>query len=251
MNKQYQKKKSLKISDQNTVKKATVKKATVKKAIKSPEIAILKPRIQRKTLLLKLAGNRKFVGSMKWMLPGCFTAAGFISLLFVMPDLGRAFEKIAYFCASFIPKTFIPPDTYIPGIFSIPILLLIIAGFTFYGYKKGSNPPPLEAEPDIRSSNEKLFEFVFIYAICLALVYYNFSSDHPELGFVQIITHPFMLILFTIITLGLSFYVFSSQQSIPFLLFVLKSALAIGFVLFLLGLIVETLVKSFLYALNH
>lgn len=215
---------------------------------------IPEPQFERKSILLQLAENPNFNGAIWGMLKGIFVGSGLIAIiaiLFAVPDLGRLFAMISYQIVSFIPKKFIPPGTFIPGVFFIFVWLLIIIGFAVRGYKKGGTPLKIKIEKDTRSLVEKLFEFVFILAIALVVGYFKIRPNDSELDFVQIILNPMFLIFTTIITLGITFYVFSRHQNQQFLLFVLYSALPIGFVLFLLGLLGHTIIKSFLYALTH
>jgi len=218
---------------------------------KIPEAAISEPPFQRNSILLRLAGNPHFVGAMRWMLRGCLACGVFFAVLFGVPGLGRLFEKLTYQIASLAPKNFIPPDTYVPGELTPPILLLMIAGFTIFGYREGSAPPQIVPGEDERAFKEKLFELIFFLAVCLLLVFYRFRSDYPDLSFIEIISYPFFIILVAVITLGIFYYVFSRHQSPQLLIFVMSSALAVAFVLFLMGLVAYSLFKSFTYALSH
>lgn len=185
------------------------------------------------------------------MLRGCFAGGSFFAILFGFPGLGRLFEEITYRIASLAPQNFIPPGTYIPGALTPPFLLLLVAGFTAFGYAIGSTPPEIEQGKDTRSPKEKVFEFFFFLAVCLAVIFYRLRSDYPDYGSIEIISHPVFIILIVIIALGVSYYVFSRHQSQQLLFFAMYSALAVAFVLFLLGLTAYTLFKSFTYALNH
>lgn len=185
------------------------------------------------------------------MLRGCLACGIFFAVLFGFPDLGRLFEKLTYQIASLVPKNFIPPDMYVPGVLTMPILLLMIAGFTVFGYREGSTPPQIEPGEDKRPFKEKLFELIFFLAVCLLLIFYQFRTDHPGMSFVEIISYPFFIILVVVVTLGVSYYVFARHQSPQLLIFVMSSALAVAFVLFLMGLVAYSLFKSLTYALSH
>ena len=218
---------------------------------KIPEAAISEPRLQRNSILLRLAGNPQFVGAMRWMLRGCLACGVFFAFLFGVPDLGRLFEKLTYLIASLVPKHFIPPDMYVPGVLTMPVLLLMIAGFTIYGYREGSTPPEIIPGEDDRSPGEKIFELIFFLAIALIIIWFRFREDHPDLSFIEIISYPFFIILVVVITSGVFYYVFSRHQSPQLLIFVMSSALAVAFVLFLMGLVAYSLFESFTYALSH
>lgn len=217
-----------------------------------PEPPISKPHIRDHSILVKLSKNPRFVGAMEWMLTGCFAGGGFIAVLFAVPGLGRLFEAVTYTIASiFLTKEFIPPGTYIPGVLTPPVMFLIVAGFTIYGYRKGSVPPKIEKDKESRSLTEKLFELFFLLIIVLVVIYFRFREDHPETGFIEALTDPFFIVLCVILFAGISFYVFSRHQSPQFLIFVLCSAIACLFVLFLLGLMLYSLIEFWLHALNR
>lgn len=185
------------------------------------------------------------------MLRGCFACGLFFTILFIVPGLGRLFENITYQIASLVPKDFIPPDVYIPGVLTPPFLLLIVAGFTIFGYRKGSKPPKVESVEDTRSAKEKLVEFFFFLAVCLAVFFFSFRSDYPGHSSIEIVSHPVFIILTILAALGVSYLVFSRHQSLQLLFFVIYSAIAAAFVLFLLGLTAYTLFECLTYALNH
>lgn len=185
------------------------------------------------------------------MLRGCLACGVFFAVLFGVPAFGRLFEKLTYEIASFAPQNFIPPDMFVPGALTPPFLLLLIAVFTIFGYREGSAPPEIEPGEDDRSFIEKLFELIFFLALSLLFIFYRFREDHPDLSFREIISYPLFIILVVIITFGVSYYVLSRHQSPQFLIFVLNSALAVGFVLFLLGLVAHSLFESLTYALSR
>lgn len=207
--------------------------------------------IQRKGVLLQLAGNPHFVGAMRFMLRGCLACGAFFAILLFFPDFAKFFEQILYTIASPIPKNFIPPNTYLPGKLTPPILLLMIAALTIFGYKKGEAPPVIVPNEDDRSPTEKILEFVFLFAVCLVVVFFRFREDHPEYSLRATVSHPIFIGMLIIIILGIPFYVFSRHQSRQYLIFVMSSALAIGFVLFLLGLTAHAIIEASLYALSH
>ena len=224
--------------------------STAEGLISEPPVS--KSHIRDHSILIKLAENSRFVGAMEWMLKGCFASGGFIAVLFAVPGLGRLFEAVTYSIASiFLTKEFIPPGTYIPGVFTPPVMLLIVAGFTVYGYREGSTPPEIEKDTESRSLTEKLFELAFLLIIVFVVIYFRFREDHPETDLIEAFTDPFFIVLCVILIAGISFYVFSRHQSPQFLIFVLCSAIACGFVLFLLGLMLYSLIEFWLHALNH
>jgi hypothetical protein len=220
------------------------------RTIESAAAIISETRFQRNTLTLQLAGNPNFVGALHYMMLGIFVCSVFIGLLISVQGLGRSFEQILYKIASFVPISF-PPDIYIPGVLTPPIMLLLIAGFTIFGYIKGATPFEIKIDKDTRSLKEKLFEFVFFFALAMGIIYLALRSDSPELAFGEIVSHPVFIGLFVIIFLGVLYYVFSRHQNTQLLIFMMESVLGVGFVLFLSGLVLYTMVKIFLYALNH
>jgi hypothetical protein len=213
--------------------------------------AISESRFQRNSTFLRLAADAHFVGAMRWMLHGCFACGAFFAILLGVPGLGRLFEEITYRIASVVPQNFIPPGTYIPGVLTPPFLLLLIAGFTAFGYVIGSTPPEIDRNKDTRSPKEKIFEFFFFLALCLALFFLHFRSNYPDYGSIEIISHPVFIFLIVITVSGVSYFVFSRHRSQQLLFFAMYSALAVGFVLFVLGMMAYTIFKSFIYALNH
>ena len=216
------------------------------------EPPISEPYIRDHSILVKSAENPRFVGAMEWMLRGCFACGGVIAILFAIPDLGRLFAAVTYSIASiFLTKEFIPPGTYIPGVLTPPFMLLIVAGFTIYGYWKGSAPPVFEKDKKSRSLREKLFELFFLLTIVLVVIYFQFREDHPETGIIETLTDPLFILVCVIVFASISFYVFSRHQSSQFLIFVTYSAIACGFVLCLFGLILYSLIEFWLHALNR
>ncbi|HQU84168.1 MAG TPA: hypothetical protein PKY59_13620 [Pyrinomonadaceae bacterium] len=202
------------------------------------------------SLLVNLAQRPDFVGAMRWMLNGCLACGGVLAAFATNRDLGRLYVRTTYQIAAFIPREFIPPKTYIPGVMTLPLCLLIISIFTFIGYKMGSEPIKIEFEKGIRSRNEKLLEFAVILILCLIFVISRMQSDFPERTFIQTISDPFTVVFFIIILIGLFYYTFSPKRSVPYQIFILKSATTVAFVVFLLGLTVYYVGKSLFYALN-
>lgn len=208
--------------------------------------------IQKDSMLLRFAGNPQYVGAMRWMLHGCLACSSFVSLLFIYPKLGRDYENIAYFFASFVPERFIPPDMYIPGVLTMPLLLMLVVGFTGIGYRLGAKPPEVKSGEKTPPFTERLIEFFLFLAICLFLGFYKHKSKYPGVSFKEMTSDVFFIAFIIILVLGLIYYVFSRHyHSTQLLIFVMNSAVAVGFVLFLIGLIVISLFECFQYALKN
>ena len=219
--------------------------------VKTPDFKVIEPRLRKEARFLQLVGDARFVGAMRWMLRGCFACGSFVTFLFIFPNFGRIYESFTYQIASYVPQNFIPPDVYVPGALTMPFLLLLVAGFTAFGYEIGSTPPEIETGKDVRSPGEKIFELIFLTAICLSFIFFHLWSDSPDLGFIEIISHPVFIILAIIITSGISYYVYSRHRSQQLLFFVMYSAIAVAFVLFLIGMVIYILLKSFANALSN
>lgn len=204
----------------------------------------------KNSLLVNLAQRPDFVGAMRWMLHGCLACGSVLTALITIPDLGKFYVKTTYQIGSLIPREFILPKTYIPGVMTLPLCFLIIAIFTIIGYKIGSEPIKIEFEKDVRSRNEKILEFAVIFILCLIFIIPRMQSDFPEKNFTQTVTDPLSIIFFIIIIIGLIYYTFSHKQNVPYQIFILKAATAVGFVLFLLGFIFYFICRSFFYALD-
>lgn len=219
--------------------------------LKNTEPVVLETCERHDSFLAQLAKNPRFVGAMRMMLIGCFACGAFISILFAYPDLGRLFEKTTYDITFFIPNTLIPPKTFIPGIFMPPLMLLIVAGFTFYGYRTGSEPLDIKTEHDSRSIKEKLLGFFFLSAGGLLFGLFTVKDRSSETNFYDTVWNPMFIIFSIIITVAVFYLTFSRHQSQKFLIFVIYSAIACGFVLVLLGLIFYTIVEFWLHILNR
>ncbi|CAN5874952.1 hypothetical protein BH20ACI4_BH20ACI4_09530 [soil metagenome] len=220
------------------------------------ESKISRNALQKKTFLMHIAKNSKYVGALEKMLSGCIACLVVVSILFAVPGLGNFYERTVFTVFSFIPKNYFPPDVYLPGVMMIVIFLLIIAGFAINGYKKGSEPFEFKQQfdskqPDEQKSlKEKLLLFVISLAIGFAVIYFKHKSEYPEQTIFEYFQHPFFIALVIILIIGISYMSFTKNENTPFVVFVLFSGLVIVFTLFLIGLLLYFFIKVFLHVLN-